>query len=151
MIAVIQRVKESSVYINNEKYSEIKSGLNILLCVTGEDSEDDVYYLADKIVKLRIFADEKDKMNLSLLDLNKELMVISQFTLAADTKKGNRPSFTYAADPEKGNTLYELFISSIEEKYEITAKTGVFAANMQVHIVNDGPVTVIIDSRQNRK
>jgi D-tyrosyl-tRNA(Tyr) deacylase len=78
-------------------------------------------------------------------------MVISQFTLAADTKKGNRPSFTYAADPEKGNTLYELFISYIKEKYEITAKTGVFAANMQVHIVNDGPVTVIIDSRQNRK
>lgn len=87
MIAVIQRVKESSVYIDNEKYSEIKSGLNVLLCVTQDDSESDVYYLADKIVKLRIFADEQDKMNLSLLDLNKELLVISQFTLAADTKK----------------------------------------------------------------
>ena len=137
MIAVIQRVKESSVYIDNEKYSEIKSGLNVLLCVTQDDSESDVYYLADKIVKLRIFADEQDKMNLSLLDLNKELLVISQFTLAADTKKGNR--------------LYQLFVSYIKEKYDINPKTGVFAANMQVHIVNDGPVTVIIDSTQHRK
>ncbi|HHT95229.1 MAG TPA: D-aminoacyl-tRNA deacylase [Clostridia bacterium] len=151
MIAVIQRVKESSVYIDNEKYSEIKSGLNVLLCVTQDDSESDVYYLADKIVKLRIFADEQDKMNLSLLDLNKELLVISQFTLAADTKKGNRPSFTNAAEPEKGNRLYQLFVSYIKEKYDINPKTGVFAANMQVHIVNDGPVTVIIDSTQHRK
>ena len=123
MIAVIQRVKESSVYINNEKYSEIKSGLNILLCVTGEDSKDDVYYLADKIVKLRIFADEKDKMNLSLLDLNKELMVISQFTLAADTKKGNRPSFTYRG-PEKV-THYINFYKLHAKKYDNAIKPGI--------------------------
>ncbi|MFA5340512.1 MAG: D-aminoacyl-tRNA deacylase [Clostridia bacterium] len=151
MIAVVQRVTKSSVHINDELFSEIHSGLNVLVCVTENDEINDVYYLADKIVKLRIFSDLSDKMNLSLIDIKGEMLVISQFTLAADTKKGNRPSFINAASSKKGEELYRLFIEYIKSKYDINVKTGKFAAKMSVHIINEGPVTIIIDSKVNKR
>ncbi len=151
MIAVIQRVSKSSVHIDDILVSQISSGLNVFLCVTHDDTEEDVYYLADKIVKLRIFSDEKDKMNLSLLEIGNELMIISQFTLAADTLKGNRPSFTNAARPDKGEKLYNLFVDYIQIKYSINVKKGVFGSKMTINIVNEGPVTIIIDSSINKR
>jgi D-tyrosyl-tRNA(Tyr) deacylase len=122
MIAVIQRVSKSTVHIDDALVSQINSGLNVLLCVTHDDIEEDVYYLADKIVRLRIFSDQEDKMNLSLLEIGKELMVISQFTLAADTRRGNRPSFTNAARPDKGEELYNLFVDYIQKKISINVQ-----------------------------
>ena len=151
MIAVVQRVSKSSVYIENEIISEINSGLNILLCVTEEDEIEDVYYLAEKIVKLRIFSDSFDKMNLSLMDIKGDMIVISQFTLAADTRKGNRPSFINAASSQKGEEFYKLFVNYVITKYNVNVKTGKFAAKMSVSIINEGPVTIIIDSKINRR
>ena len=121
MIAVIQRVSKSTVHIDDALVSQINSGLNVLLCVTHDDIEEDVYYLADKIVRLRIFSDQEDKMNLSLLEIGKELMVISQFTLAADTRRGNRPSFTNAARPDKGEEL-KLFVDYIQKNIVLMFK-----------------------------
>ncbi|MDD4501947.1 MAG: D-aminoacyl-tRNA deacylase [Clostridia bacterium] len=151
MIAVIQRVSKSTVHIDDALVSQINSGLNVLLCVTHDDIEEDVYYLADKIVRLRIFSDQEDKMNLSLLEIGKELMVISQFTLAADTRRGNRPSFTNAARPDKGEELYNLFVDYIQKKYSINVQKGVFGAKMTINIINEGPVTIIIDSSKNKR
>lgn len=151
MIAVVQRVKNSYVEIDGRKVSQIQIGLNVLLCVTQNDSIEDISYLADKIVRLRIFSDENDKMNLSVQDVKGEMLVISQFTLAADTKRGNRPSFSNAADAEIARNYYGLFVDYIRDKYKMIIKTGEFAANMIVNIVNDGPVTIIIDSHENRK
>lgn len=151
MIAVIQRVSKSTVHIDDALVSQINSGLNVLLCVTHDDIEEDVYYLADKIVRLRIFSDQEDKMNLSLLEIGKELMVISQFTLAADTRRGNRPSFTNAARPDKGEELYNLFVDYIQKKYSINVQKGVFGAKMTINIINEGPVTIIIDSIKNKR
>lgn len=151
MIAVVQRVKNSYVEIDGKKVSQIQMGLNVLLCVTQDDSTEDISYLADKIVKLRIFSDENDKMNLSVQDVKGEILVISQFTLAADTKRGNRPSFSNAADADIAKKYYEIFVNYIQDKYKMIVKTGEFATNMIVDIVNDGPVTIIIDSHENRK
>jgi len=151
MIAVIQRVSKSTVHIDDALVSQINSGLNVLLCVTHDDIEEDVYYLADKIVRLRIFSDQEDKMNLSLLEIGKELMVISQFTLAADTRRGNRPSFTNAARPDKGEELYNLFVDYIQKKYSINVQKGVFGLKMTINIINEGPVTIIIDSSKNKR
>ncbi len=151
MIAVIQRVSKSTVHIDDALVSQINSGLNVLLCVTHDDIEEDVYYLADKIVRLRIFSDQEDKMNLSLLEIGKELMVISQFTLAADTRRGNRPSFTNAARPDKGEELYNLFVDYIQKKYSINVQKGVFGAKMTINIINERPVTIIIDSSKNKR
>jgi D-tyrosyl-tRNA(Tyr) deacylase len=150
MIALIQRVKESFVEVDNITISKINNGLNVLLCVTHEDNQGDVEYIADKIVKLRIFPDSNDKMNLSLIDIKGDILVISQFTLAADTKKGNRPSFINAAKPEKADKYYNEFIEYIKKKYDIEVKTGLFGAKMNIGIINDGPVTIIIDSKENR-
>ena len=151
MIAVVQRVKNSYVEIDGRKVSQIQIGLNVLLCVTQNDSIEDISYLADKIVRLRIFSDDNDKMNLSVQDVKGEMLVISQFTLAADTKRGNRPSFSNAADADIARNYYGLFVDYIRDKYKMIVKTGEFAANMIVNIVNDGPVTIIIDSHENRK
>ena len=151
MIAVVQRVKNSYVEIDGKKVSQIQIGLNVLLCVTQNDSIEDISYLADKIVRLRIFSDDNDKMNLSVQDVKGEMLVISQFTLAADTKRGNRPSFSNAADADIARNYYGLFVDYIRDKYKMIVKTGEFAANMIVNIVNDGPVTIIIDSHENRK
>lgn len=150
MIAVIQRVNNSSVKVNNQLISKIGKGLMVLLCVTKEDDTKEAEYLADKIVNLRIFADDLGKMNKSLMDINGELQVVSQFTLVADTKKGNRPSFDKAASLDLAQDLYKYFVTYIEDKYSLDVKTGVFAEHMLIDIANDGPVTIIIDSKVNK-
>ena len=147
MKAVIQRVKKASVGIENESVGIIGKGLVILLGISETDSEEDVKYLTDKIVNLRIFEDLQGKMNLSCLDIKGEFLVISQFTLLADCKKGRRPSFTEAARPEKAIPLYGKFISFLKET-GVKVESGKFGASMLVEIYNEGPVTVILDSRE---
>jgi D-tyrosyl-tRNA(Tyr) deacylase len=146
MIAVVQRVLQSKVEIEGKVVGEIGKGVNILLGVSKEDEIIDVDKLVDKIVNLRIFEDEKGKMNFSLIDIKGEALVVSQFTLLANLKKGRRPSFENAADPEKAKYLYQEFIKKISTF--IPTKTGIFAADMKVYILNDGPVTFILDSKQ---
>ncbi|BBG65878.1 D-tyrosyl-tRNA(Tyr) deacylase [Hydrogenimonas sp.] len=146
MKAVLQRVTRSSVTVEGRKVAQIGKGLNILLGVMKEDTEEDAKKLVSKIVNLRIFADENAKMNLSLKDIDAEVLVISQFTLAAKIKKGRRPSFDAAMEPKEAKRLYEYFCEQMEK--ECRVKRGVFAAMMEVEIVNDGPVTVIADSKE---
>ncbi len=145
MKAVVQRVMNASVDIEDKTISEINYGLMILLGIHEDDSEKDADHLSKKISDLRIFNDENGKMNLSQGDINAELMVISQFTLYADTVKGNRPSYSKAARPEKAIPLYEYFIRQLSEMSGKTVATGVFGADMQVNLVNDGPVTIVIE------
>lgn len=147
MIAVIQRVSEASVKIENHIKGQIQQGLLILLGITHEDTQEDIDWLCKKIVQMRIFSDSEGKMNLSLMDIDGEILLISQFTLYANTRKGNRPSFTEAAKPEVAIPLYEKFIQKVEENLGKSIQTGKFGADMQVSLVNDGPVTIIIDSR----
>lgn len=146
MKAVIQRVKNASVSIENETVGTIGKGLVILLGISETDSEDDGKYLADKIANLRIFEDLQGKMNLSCLDIKGEFLIISQFTLLADCKKGRRPSFTEAARPEKAIPLYGKFISLLKET-GVKVESGKFGASMLVEIYNEGPVTIILDSK----
>ena len=134
MKAVVQRVSESSVTIGREVTGKIGSGLTVLLGVAVEDTEKEADYLAEKIVNLRIFSDENGKMNLSLRDIGGEMLVVSQFTLLGDCRKGRRPSFIAAADPEKGNSLYEYFVNGIRQK-GITVATGRFGAMMDVSLL----------------
>lgn len=145
MRVVVQRVNNSSVRIKEEIVGSINDGLLVLLGVTEGDDKTDVDYLVDKIINLRIFSDAEGKMNLSLLDKNYEILVVSQFTLYGDCRKGRRPSFTESAKPEVANQLYEQFVSECKT-YGINVQTGVFGGDMQVELVNDGPVTLIIDS-----
>lgn len=144
MKAVVQRVKHSTLYIDGKEYSHIERGFLILLGVTHEDTEVEARVLAEKISKLRIFCDENDKMNLSLLDIQGEIQIVSQFTLYADCHKGNRPSFTNAAMPEKAKKLYEDFIADMKE-YGLKVVTGEFGADMKIDFVNDGPVTILLE------
>ncbi len=146
MRAVIQRVKQSSVSVNHQIIGEIGKGLLVLLGVAKEDSEKDADFLADKIVNLRIFEDENNKMNRSLIDTGGEMLVVSQFTLLGDCRKGRRPSFTEAAEPDKANALYEYFVRQVKQK-GIRVQTGQFRAMMDVALINDGPVTLIVESR----
>ena len=146
MIAVIQRVKKASVSVDNEIVGNINQGLLILLGVAHEDSQLDADWLVNKIVQMRIFADEDGKMNKSMLDLNADLLIVSQFTLHASTQKGNRPSFIKAAKPEIAIPLYEYFIQKSEELLGKKVQTGKFGADMEVSLVNDGPVTILIDT-----
>jgi D-tyrosyl-tRNA(Tyr) deacylase len=146
MIAVVQRVIKSSVEVDGKIVGEIKKGVNILLGIAKEDTEEDANKLVNKIVNLRMFEDENKKMNYSLLDINGEALIISQFTLLANLKKGRRPSFEYAAKPDKAKALYEKFVEEFS-KY-VKVQTGVFGADMKVYILNDGPVTFILDSKQ---
>jgi len=148
MRAVIQRVSKASVTINENKVSEIKIGLLILLGIEERDTIKDIEWLSKKIVNLRIFNDENDVMNKSLIDENGDAIVVSQFTLHANTKKGNRPSYIYAAKPETAIPLYEQFIAQLELQLHKKVGTGQFGADMQVELINDGPVTIIIDSKQ---
>ncbi|NPA82332.1 MAG: D-tyrosyl-tRNA(Tyr) deacylase [Epsilonproteobacteria bacterium] len=145
MIALLQRVKSSSVKVDQKEVSKIGKGINILLGVLKEDSEEDIKKLVNKIVNLRIFSDEEGKMNLSVLDVKGEILVVSQFTLAADVRKGRRPSFDNAMNPKEAKRLYEAFCSSLEEF--LSVKRGIFGAMMEVEIINDGPVTFILDSK----
>jgi len=146
---VVQRVSEGSVTIPEKKYEvKIGNGLVVLLGIKIGDGEKDVTFLADKCCNLRIFEDENDKMNLSIKDINGEMLIISQFTLYGDAQKGNRPGFTDAAKPEEAIPLYEKFIKRVKENIgETKVKTGVFGAMMMVKIFNDGPVTIIIESK----
>lgn len=147
MKVVIQRVLRSSVTIAEKVHSSIENGLLILLGIETEDTLTDAEKLASKIVKLRIFSDENGQMNLSNSDVNGDYLVISQFTLHADTKKGNRPSYIKAARPEQAVPLYEKFIELLKNESGKEIKTGVFGADMKVELVNDGPVTIIIDTK----
>ena len=146
MKAVVQRVSESSVTIDNEVAGKIGAGLLVLLGVAVEDTEKEADYLAEKIINLRIFSDENGKMNLSLHDIGGEMLVVSQFTLLGDCRKGRRPSFIAAAGPEMGNALYAYFVDYMRQK-GITVATGRFGAMMDVSLVNDGPVTLILESK----
>ena len=150
MLAVVQRVSEAGVTIPTENYTEeIGKGLVILLGVKIGDSISDAQFVADKCSNLRIFEDENDKMNLSLKDVNGEVLIISQFTLYGETAKGNRPSFINAARPEEAIPLYEYFISRMKKNLgEDKIKTGIFGAMMSVKIINDGPVTVMVESKK---
>jgi D-tyrosyl-tRNA(Tyr) deacylase len=152
MRVVVQRVSEGGVFIEEEKYSaEIGKGLVILLGVKEDDTEDDVVFLADKCCGLRIFEDEKGKMNISVKDIQGEILIVSQFTLYGDVQRGFRPSFTDAAKPNIAIPLYEKFIKRCEENIGIeSVKTGIFAKMMSVKIINDGPVTIMIDSKQKK-
>ena len=146
MKVVIQRVSEASVTIDKKIKSEIKNGFMILLGIGKEDKKEDIEYLTNKISNLRVFTDEQDKMNLGIKEIKGEILLISQFTLYADTSHGNRPSFINAGTPDIAIPLYEEFINSLENK-GITVKTGEFGAKMEVSLINDGPVTIIIDSK----
>ncbi len=147
MRAVIQRVKKASVYVNDNLISSISKGLLVLLGVSEDDTETDAKYLAEKTIGLRIFEDSAEKMNLSVSDVNGEIMVISQFTLYGDCRKGRRPSFTTAAQPIKAEELYNYYISLLSDM-GIKPKTGIFQAYMQVELTNDGPVTILLDSKK---
>ena len=147
MRIVIQRVREASVKINDEIVGEIQQGLLVLLGIEHVDSELDADYLIQKLIHLRIFGDEEGKMNLSVSDISGDLLIVSQFTLFADTKKGNRPSFIRSARPEQARPLYEYFLSQLKKEFSGKIENGVFGANMQVELINDGPVTIIMDSK----
>ena len=146
MRAVVQRVTKSSVSVDGEIKGSVGKGFNVLLGVMQGDGEAQAELLAAKIAKLRVFEDENCKMNKSVLDIGGEILVISQFTLCADIKKGNRPSFTDSAAPDEANRLYEYFCSKLLENGVSKVETGVFAADMAVEISNDGPVTIIMDT-----
>ena len=147
MRIVIQRVREASVKINDEIVGEIQQGLLVLLGIEHVDSELDADYLIQKLIHLRIFGDDEGKMNLSVSDISGDLLIVSQFTLFADTKKGNRPSFIRSARPEQARPLYDYFLSQLKKSFSGKIENGVFGANMQVELINDGPVTIIIDSK----
>ncbi|WP_099187781.1 D-aminoacyl-tRNA deacylase [Tepidibacter mesophilus] len=147
MRAVVQRVSNSSVTVDQNVVGKIGKGIMVLLGINDDDNSKDVEYLVDKIVNLRIFEDENEKMNLSLLDIKGDLLVVSQFTLYGDCRKGRRPNFTDAAKPDKAVPLYEELIDKAK-KYGIKVETGKFGAHMNVDIMNDGPVTLLIDSKK---
>ena len=148
MRAVVQRVSSSRVTVDNVVTGEINQGLLVLLGVTHEDTSKDVDYMIDKVLNLRIFEDENGKMNLSLKDINGELLIVSQFTLYGDCRKGRRPGFSDAARPEIAIPLYEEFIEKAR-KQDIKVGTGKFGADMMVDIANNGPVTILLDSQKN--
>ncbi|MCX2838035.1 D-aminoacyl-tRNA deacylase [Salinimicrobium sp. MT39] len=147
MRAVIQRVSEASVTIEGVKNAEIGKGLLVLIGIEDEDDSQDIAWLCKKIVNMRIFNDSNDVMNDSLLDVNGDAIVVSQFTLHASTKKGNRPSYIKAAKPDVAIPLYEEFVSAFEKELGKKIGTGKFGADMKVSLLNDGPVTIIIDSK----
>lgn len=147
MKAVIQRVSQASVTINNEKVANIGIGLLILVGIEDADTTEDIDWLTAKIVQLRIFNDENEVMNKSVQDVNGDIIVVSQFTLHASTKKGNRPSYLKASKPNVAIPLYEAFVASIQKSIGKKVQTGQFGADMKVNLINDGPVTIIIDTK----
>ena len=147
MRVVIQRVSEAAVKIDGTIVGEISKGLLILLGIAQEDTEQDALYLIQKLINLRIFSDADGKMNLSVQDCGGGLLVVSQFTLYADTKKGNRPSYIRASRPEQAIPLYEFFLRELQKQFQGPIQTGQFGADMKVSLINDGPVTIIMDSR----
>ncbi|MEN8886251.1 MAG: D-aminoacyl-tRNA deacylase [Winogradskyella sp.] len=147
MKIVIQRVSEASVVIDNKKEASITKGLLVLLGIEDSDTTQDVNWLCRKIANLRIFSDKEGVMNASINDVNGDVILVSQFTLHASTKKGNRPSYIKAAKPDVAIPLYKNFIETLQMELKKTIQTGVFGADMKVHLVNDGPVTILIDSK----
>ena len=147
MKTVIQRVSSASVTINEKTVSKIETGLLILVGIENEDTTEDIDWLTKKIVNLRIFNDENDVMNRSLIDVNGNVIVVSQFTLHASTKKGNRPSYIKAAKPEIAIPIYQKFVATLEQQLHKKIGTGEFGADMKVSLINDGPVTILIDSK----
>lgn len=150
MLAVVQRVKNASVEVEKTTVGKINTGIFVLLGVYNNDTESDVEILAKKVSNLRIFTDSDDKMNLSVKDVCGEILVVSNFTLCADTKKGNRPSFINAMEPQKANLLYELFITKLQQE-NIKTESGKFGADMQISTVLDGPITIQLNSETWRK
>ncbi|KJF44201.1 D-aminoacyl-tRNA deacylase [Draconibacterium sediminis] len=148
MRVVIQKVKEASVTVEGEKISAIKNGLLILVGIENEDTQEDIDYLVKKSTQLRVFDDENGVMNRSVMDVDGEIIVVSQFTLQANTKKGNRPSYIRAAKPDISIPMYEKFVVAMETALGKKVGTGKFGAMMDVALINDGPVTIIIDSKQ---
>lgn len=146
MRLLIQRVKNASVEVDKKIAGEISHGLLVFIGVGEADTELECEKLCDKMLNLRIFSDENDKINLSVKDVNGEILVISQFTLYADCKKGNRPSFIKAGNPQRANKLYEYFIKLCKERFDTKVEHGIFGADMKVSLLNDGPFTVILDS-----
>ena len=147
MKAVIQRVSQASVAIDSKIVAEIQNGLLVLLGIEDADNLEDIVWLSQKIANLRIFGDDKDLMNMSVKDIDGEVIVVSQFTLYASTKKGNRPSYIKASKPEIAIPLYEQFVKQLEKELGNKVQTGIFGANMKVALLNDGPVTIVIDSK----
>lgn len=147
MRAVIQRVSKASVTVNNEDVASIQKGILLLLGIVADDTQEDIDWLSRKIANLRIFNDEEGVMNKSLIDCKGDVIVVSQFTLLASTKKGNRPSYIQAAKPDISIPLYENFVKQFEKDLGKTVQTGVFGADMKVDLCNDGPVTILIDSK----
>ena len=147
MKVVIQRVSQASVMIGNNKVAAIDHGLLVLLGIVEEDNQEDIDWLCKKVLNLRIFPDEGNVMNTSLMDAGGNVIVVSQFTLHASTKKGNRPSYIKAAKPDVAIPLYEAFVSTLQTQLGKTVQTGEFGADMKVQLINNGPVTIIIDSK----
>lgn len=148
MRAVIQRVTSSNVEVDGVVVGAIKKGFNVLLGISKDDTEEDLKYIKDKLINLRVFEDEDDKMNRSLLDVNGEILLISQFTLYGDCRKGRRPNFMNALGGDAAKVLYDKFVLMVKET-GLKVETGVFGAHMNVDIQNDGPVTVLLDSKKN--
>lgn len=147
MRAVVQRVKRASVAVDEKIVGKIEAGLLVFLGIGKEDTEDDLEYLVNKILGLRIFQDNDEKMNLSLIDIKGEILVVSQFTLYGDVRKGKRPSFSASADPETGERFYREFIDKVK-LMGVTTREGMFGADMEVDLLNDGPVTILLDSKK---
>ena len=147
MRIVLQRVSEASVTVENNKIADIQKGLLVLVGIEDADTQEDIDWLVGKIIKMRIFGDENDVMNCSVQDIDGDIIVVSQFTLHASTKKGNRPSYIKAAKPEFAIPMYENFVKSLEKDFNKKVQTGIFGADMKVSLLNDGPVTILMDSK----
>ena len=147
MRIVLQRVSQASVTVDGNKTADIQKGLLVLVGIEDSDTQEDIDWLVGKIIKMRIFGDENDVMNCSVQDIDGEIIVVSQFTLHASTKKGNRPSYIKASKPEFAIPMYENFVKSLEKEFNKKVQTGIFGADMKVSLLNDGPVTILIDSK----
>lgn len=147
MKIVLQRVSQASVTVESKIVADIQKGLLVLVGIEDTDTQEDIDWLVGKIIKMRIFGDENDVMNCSVQDIDGDIIVVSQFTLHASTKKGNRPSYIKASKPEFAIPMYENFVKSLEKDFQKKVQTGIFGADMKVSLLNDGPVTILIDSK----
>ncbi|GAA6766776.1 D-aminoacyl-tRNA deacylase [Flavobacterium sp. CGRL1] len=147
MRVIIQRVSQASVTVEGQKTADIQKGLLVLVGIEDADTQEDIDWLTGKIIKMRIFGDENDVMNCSVQDVDGDIIVVSQFTLHASTKKGNRPSYIKAAKPDFAIPMYENFVKSLEKEFGKKIQTGIFGADMKVNLLNDGPVTIVVDSK----
>nr|WP_294929768.1 D-aminoacyl-tRNA deacylase [uncultured Flavobacterium sp.] len=147
MKVVLQRVSQASVTVDSKIVADIQKGLLVLVGIEDADTQEDIDWLVGKIIKMRIFGDENDVMNCSVQDVDGDIIVVSQFTLHASTKKGNRPSYIKASKPEFAIPMYENFVNSLEKEFNKKVQTGIFGADMKVSLLNDGPVTILIDSK----